>query len=160
MSFYRLVTLDEVKQNSAYDSDADDVKLRQIVDDASQIVMNYLEAAWARVRQFSGDDDVTDQEIAAYQKAFGSWTDSSGMPLVDSSTGDPLIVDYDFDSNGDPLTDSNGDYIGGHSIIPGPVHRATLLVADVLITHPDGTVDPITPAVVSLLVRFRLPTTV
>lgn len=155
---YRLVTLEEAKQNANYDSDADDVKLAQIVDDASQLVMNYLEAAWARVRQFSGADDVTDQELAQYTAAFGGWTDSNGLPLVDSS-GDPLIVDYDTDSNGDALTDSNGDFIGGHSIIPGPVRRATLLATAVLIAYPDGSTDPITAAVKSLLVRYR-PATV
>lgn len=156
MSLYRLVTLAEAKQNANYDSDADDTKLTQIVDDASQLVMNYLEAAWSRVRQFSGDD-VTDEELAFYNRAFGLWTDSNGLPLVDTN-GDPLTVDYPTDTNGDPNLDSNGDIVGGRSIVPGEVHRATLLVTAVLIAYPDGSVDPITPAVKSLLVRYRPPT--
>jgi hypothetical protein len=151
MSLFRLVTVEAAKANSVYDSDADDAKWEQIVDDASQFVMNYLEAEWSRVRQYLDDPDVDvlDEEIAAYERAFGGWTDSSGFPLVDSN-GDPLLVDT--------TLDSNGDEIGGHSIIPGPVHRATLLVTAVLLRHPHGDVDPITPAVKSLLVRFRPPT--
>lgn len=158
MSVYRLVTLDEVKRNSRYVGTASDVELQEMIDDASQHVLDYIQSAWARARQYSGDDDVTDEEIAAYERAFGGWTDSSGNPLVDSS-GDPLIVDYDTDSNGDPVLDSNGDYVGGHSIIPGQIRRATLLV----VAHLDenrsgGDVRPINAAVESLLVRYRPPT--
>lgn len=135
MSLYRLVTLAEVKRNSRYTGTANDVELLEIIDDASQFVMNYLDGA----------------------ATLSGWTDSNGIPLVDSN-GDPLIIDYLTDSNGDPLTDSNGDYVGGHTIIPGSVRRATLLVVASLDTNREGTVDPITPAVRNLLVRYRDPT--
>lgn len=154
---YRLITLEEAQRRRRYvPSDDNDVELLELVDEASQIVMNYLQSAWARTRQFLDDEDVTDEEIAAYQKAFGSWTDSSGLPLVDSS-GDPLIVEFDTDTNGDPVTDSNGDYVGGHSIIPGPIRAATKLVLGALDSEREGQVDPITPAVKSLLVKYTPP---
>lgn len=164
MSMYRLVTLEEAKANARYDGTDNDADLLATVNDASQIVMNYLEASWARTRQYSGD--ATDEEIAAYERAFGGWTDSGGNPLVDSN-GDPLIVDYDTDTNGDPVLDTNGDYIGGRSIIPGPVRRATLLVINALDEERSGLGstgmdpqwrNPISRAVESLLVRFRPPT--
>lgn len=157
MSLYRLVTLEEAKANMRYIGTTEDADLQRLVDDASQFVMNYLEAAYARARQYSGDDDVSDEDIAGYAAAFDGWTDSSGLPLVDSS-GDPLVIDYDTDSFGDPVLDSDGNYVGGRSIIPGSVRRATLLVIAALDKDREGQTDPITPAVKSLLVRYRLPT--
>lgn len=133
----RLVTVQQAEANLLYQGADVPDDLPDIVDDASAIVMNYLNASWSRVRQFSGD--ASDEEIAAYQAAFGSWTDSSGDPLTDST--------------GDPATDSSGA-----SVIPGSVRRATLLVIGALDAHREGDVDPITPAVVSLLVRYRGPT--
>jgi len=166
MSLYRLVTLAQAKRNLRYDSTADDADLLDLVNDASQIVMNYLEAVGSRARQFSGDTAVSASDIAAYAAAFDGWTDSSGIPLVDSN-GDPLIVDYETDSTGAPILDSNGDHIGGRSIIPGPVRRATLLVINALDKERAGIgnpgqvaepLNPISPAVAAVLVRFRPPT--
>lgn len=157
MSIYRLVTLADAKANARIVSTDEDAALQRLVDRASRRIMNYLEAEWARARQYSGDDDVSDEEIAAAEKAFGGWTDSSGIPLVDSN-GDPLIVDYDTDSNGDPVLDSNGGYVGGRSIIPADVEIATLLMFDFLYEHRDGDKDDITQGVKSCLVRYRPPT--
>jgi len=155
MSEFRLVSLDDVKRNLRYIGNANDAELQQKLDNASHQIMDYLEAEWCRARQYSGE--ATDTEVAAYNKAFGSWTNSSGAPLTDSN-GDPLIVGYQTDSNGDPVLDSNGDRIGGHSVIPGSVREATLLMIGALDENREGQVDPITPAVKSLLVRYRPPT--
>lgn len=155
MSAYRLVTLEDAKLNSRYVGTANDAELQETVDDASQQIMNYLEAEWCRARQFSGE--ASDEEIANYESIFGGWTDSAGMPLVDSH-GDPLVIDYATDSNGQPIYDSSGGLVGGRSIIPGSVRRATLAMIGSLDENREGQVDPITPAVRSLLVRYRPPT--
>lgn len=156
MSIYRLVTLAEAKANGRITSTGEDSYLQDLVDDASRIIMNYLESAWARVRQYSGDDDVSGEFIAESEKAFGGWTDSNGIPLVDSN-GDPLIVDFNTDSNGDPINaDSNGNPTDGRSIIPADVRRATFVAIEAM--NRDRTGEAITPAVKALLVRFRPPT--
>jgi hypothetical protein len=116
---YRLVSLTEAQRNLRYEDDDVPTDLGQLVEDASQIIINYLDACALGIAE--------------------GWTDSSGAPLTDSI--------------GDPLTDSSGN-----SIIPGSVRRATLLVIGALDKDREGQTDPITPAVVSLLTRYRDPT--
>lgn len=73
--------------------------------------------------------------------ALEGWTDSGGAPLTDS--------------NGDPELDSNGE-----SLVPRAIRRATLLACGVLDANPEGQGDPITPAVKSVLARYRTPVAV
>jgi hypothetical protein len=65
------------------------------------------------------------------------WTDSSGQPLMETT--------------GDPATDTNGD-----SLIPGPVQAATICA--MAAWDENRGANLITPAVVSLLMRLRIPT--
>lgn len=134
----RLVTLEEVKRNLGYDTTAEDVRLEELIDDASEAILNYLEVEWSRVTQYA--DDASDEDIAAYERAFGTWTDSNGLVLTDS-TGV-----Y-------PATDSNGS-----SLIPGAIRRATHLMIGALDKDREGETDGFTMAVVSLLKRYRMPT--
>lgn len=132
---YRLVTLSDAKSQLAYDDSAHDAELTFRLEAVSGAIMNYLSSAWARTRQFSGD--ASDEEIAAADRAFGDWTDSSGTVLTDSS--------------GDPATDSSGA-----SVVPGAVRAA--VICALAAWDEDRTVDLITPAVRSLLTQYRNPT--
>lgn len=162
-SLYRLVTVDEAKDQLAIIGTEHDARIRRLVWDASQIIINFLQAtpAW---------DYISD-----------GWTESPGEPLMDSagnprrvggqyepeldSVGDPVI-----DSNGDvvPAVDSNGDIIyvldssgepvdNGQSIIPGPIRIATFLVIAALDEDREGKRDPISPAVLSVLANYLDP---
>jgi len=133
---FRLVSVQDAKDQLSILHDADDAYIERLIVDASQIVMDYI-----------GYDSLK----------YDGWTDSGGLPLTDSN-GDPLPA-VALDSNGDPLLDSNGDEIPtGISIIPGPVRRATLVVIARLDADREGmNGDPLSPAVASLLARFRDP---
>lgn len=147
-TLYRLVTVDEAKDQLSILDDEDNARVNRLVLDASQIVMNYLKSS----------------------PALAGWCDTSGLPLVDAN-GDPQRVGAtgtlntagDFiltlDSNGDPVND-------GISIIPGPVRVATLLIIAALDAEreaigrpgvPQEWLDPISPAVESVLMRYRDP---
>lgn len=68
---YRLVTLEYVKQNSRITFSADDDFLEELVADASESIMDYIDVAYSLA--------LVDAD----------WTDSYGVPLTDSN-GDPL----------------------------------------------------------------------
>lgn len=133
--FFRLVTVDEAKDQLSVLHSSDDARIGRLVLDASQIVMDY---------------------IGTGSLSIDGWTDSDGKPLVDEN-GDPQRVPI-VDSNGDPVLDTNGDPTYYEiSMIPGPVRKATLLVIGNLDDDREGLRDPLTPGVASLLARFRDP---
>jgi hypothetical protein len=143
---YRLVTLDQARQQLNYDGTYADAQLLFRLDSVSRSLMDYI-----------GPSSV----------ALDGWTDSAGNPLVDEN-GDPLCEFLVVDSAGDPVLDSNGDlqyevraaevdssgnYVDCRSIIPGHVQAAT--VCAMAEWDNDRTGDVITPAVESLLRRTR-----
>lgn len=139
-TLFRLVTLQEAKDHLGVLVDDDDVMLGKLVIDASQMIMDYI-----------GRDSLK----------IGGWTDTSGRPLT-YTNGDPLRIGAmgDLDSAGNFVlaTDSNGDPIEpGISIIPGPVRAATLLLIANLDDDREGTRDPFSPGIDSLLARYRDP---
>lgn len=136
---YRLVTVAEARENLGYVETEQDARINRLVLDASQIIMNYLKSS----------------------PFLDGWTDTSGIPLVDRD-GNPLRIGAVgmLDENGEfqLAVDSNGDPIDeGQSIIPGQVRSATLLVINALDEDREGKRDPLSPAVESLLMRFRDP---
>lgn len=136
---YRLVTVEEARDQLSILEHEEDVRINRLVLDASQIVMDYLKSS----------------------PALEGWTDTSGAPLVDAD-GNPIMVGaagmLDEAGNFVLATDSSGMPIdAGHSIIPGPVRAATLLIIAALDDDREGKREPISPAVESLLARFRDP---
>ncbi len=136
---YRLVTLAEAKEQLEIVGNDEDAKINRRVLRASQIIMDYLKRS----------------------PFLRGWCDTSGIPLVDIN-GDPLRIGAigTLDSNGDfQLTlNSNGDPVdAGVSIIPGQVQEACLLVIARGDDDREGEKDPLSPAVESLLMRFRDP---
>lgn len=139
MTRYRLVTLEEAKEHlSILDEDTDDdARIDRLVVRASQTVLAYCNVN------------------------LGDWTDTNGVPLVDSD-GNPLRVDalghlntagdfvYDEDTAGDPLDT-------GISIIPGAVQAATLLVIGAMDDDREGAKDPFGPAAMALLWAYHDP---
>lgn len=140
-TLFRLVTLQEAKDQLSVLHASDDAEIDRLVIDASQIVMDYI-----------GTDSL----------AIDGWTDTAGLPLVDAD-GNPLRVGAAGGLNTAGVfvldVDSNGDAIdAGVSIIPGPVRKATLLLVARLDDDREGKDgDPISPAVASLLARYRDP---
>jgi hypothetical protein len=63
------------------------------------------------------------------------WLDTDGNPIVEETTGDPS----------DPTA------------IPGSIQQATLVLIARLDWDREGVADPISPAVMSLLARYRDP---
>jgi hypothetical protein len=92
-----LVDLESAKRTLRRDDDDDDVRIKTLVDTASEIILDYLKISQL---SYSGTD-------------------------------------------------------GNLSDVPLRVQQATLLVVESLYDHPE--VDPITPAVVSILMRSRDP---
>jgi hypothetical protein len=92
-----LVDLESAKRTLRRDDDDDDVRIKVLVDTASEIILDYLKISQL---SYSGTD-------------------------------------------------------GNLSDVPLRVQQATLLVVESLYDHPE--VDPITPAVVSILMRSRDP---
>lgn len=162
-ALYRLVTVDEAKDQLGIIGSEHDARIRRLVWDASQIIVRALQgtAAWATVSV--------------------GWTDSNGDPLMDSD-GNPTRVggqyEPELDTDGDPMVDTNGDVIpardsngdviyvldttgdpidNGQSVIPGPVRIATFLVICALDEDREGKRDPFSPAVRSVLADYMDP---
>lgn len=138
-TIYRLVTLAEAKDQLSVLDNEDDVRIDRLTIIASQIIMNYL-------------------KVSPY---LDGWTNTSGIPLVDTD-GNPLRIGGQgyLDTNGNFILDldTNGNPIdSGISVIPGMVQAATLLVIAALDDDREGAKDPLSPAVESLLMRFRDP---
>ncbi len=139
-TLYRLVTVGEARAELSILDNEDDERINYLIVDASQIIMDYL------------------KKNNAY---LGGWCDTSGLPLVDSN-GNPQRVgavgSLDTGGNFVLALDTHGDPINpGISIIPGMVRRACFFVIVNIAEVRDGTRDPLTPGVESLLMRVRDP---
>ncbi|MBB2977676.1 head-tail connector protein [Paraburkholderia tropica] len=79
--------------------------------------------------------------------------DAAIKDLVDAASG--IIIDYlKLKAVPDDWALENGET---PSTVPGPVRSAVLLVLGTLYADREGTTDPLTPAVESLLMRLRDP---
>jgi Phage gp6-like head-tail connector protein len=137
---YRLVTLEEAKEQVSILASFDDARLNRLIIRASQAIIDYLDNG-------SGTE---------------GWTDTAGNPLVDAD-GNPQRIGAQghLDSNGDFVLDldTSGEPINaGISIVPGHVQEATLVLIAASDDDREGWKgDPINAAVQSLLARTRDP---
>jgi hypothetical protein len=135
-AFYRLVTLEEAKRNVSELTADDDVRLGELVIEASPAIMELIEGS----PRVSG------------------WTDTSGVPLT-YANGDPqrmgALGSLDTAGNFVFAEDTDGEIIEpGISIVPGPVQRAT----KALIAHWDDNRDGgVPPAVFNILAAYIDP---
>ena len=140
-TLFRLVSLQDVKDQLGILDTEDDRRLDTLIIDASQDIMDYL-----------------GEQVGGGTSPFlDGWCDSFGMPLVDED-GNPERVGATIDSGGELVLDSNGDPVNiGISIIPGPVRRATLLHIANLDDDREGHGDSLSIGVQNLLMRLRDP---
>lgn len=99
------------------------------------------------------------EQLVSFDRALSHLRVSAGeddaaiKDLIDAASG--IIVDYL------KLKEIPGDWALENgdtpSTVPGPVRSAVLLVLGALYADREGTTDPLTPAVESLLMRLRDP---
>lgn len=161
-----LVTIEEAKEHLLYEHNADDLRIADLVEDASFVVLNYLKRG-DMIQGFTDVDGVLLSDADGL--LFINFTSAQAV----DSNGDLLWL-LALDSNGDPIIDSAGDTIfaldsSGNKIpimtvwppplptpnINGALRRATLLTISNFDARSQD--DPISPAVESLLMRLRDP---
>ena len=136
---YRLVTLEEAKEQLEMLDGGEDAKIDRRIIRASQTIMDYLQGS----------------------PFLHGWTDTSGIPLVDAD-GNPLRIGAlgVLDTAGDFVftLDSAGNPVNaGVSIVPGHVQEACLLLIARGDDDREGDKDQLSPAIESLLRRSYVP---
>lgn len=160
------VTFAQAKKHLQVDHADDDVLIAELVTISSAIVVDYLkQSPRTQFESMPTPDPVTGMLPAPpfpYFDQVSSFTypyPYPGLPPTwwprakpSFQNLPPYVLDQWVDTSGQPIFDTSGA-----SSVPGQVQAATKLVIGVLYADREGQTDPISPAVESLLRRFRDP---
>jgi hypothetical protein len=148
----RLVTFERAKEHLLVDHDEDDNKIRLLVDQASAIVLNYIrQYPRTQYQTLPEQDDlvagVVEPWPLSYIGPYGPYTRWAWWPFprVSYQQLPPYIADTWVDDENQPTS------------VPGAVAAATLLLIGNLYNDREGTDDPISRGVKSLLEYYRQP---
>ena len=152
MVMFRLVTVEQAKEHLLVDHDQDDSKIKLLVETASAIVLNYIKQyPRTQYQTLPTSEEITTEIVEPWPLyhlgPYGPYTRWGWWPFARISYQQlpPYIADTWVDDEGAPNN------------VPGPIHAATLLVIGQLYHDREGTNDPISVGVRSLLHRYRDP---